>query len=348
MPRLPSIKVTPVPESQRGHLLEWFQEWHIKTVSKNIPLEFDSSPPPEKTLVPHPDEPLSSHVAEYDSTISVGDIRLLSPGILGLDARMTYVAVLQELSVGEENHERSFLVAPYSPFSVPATRGELLTGREDSDLRVLILWGARSIFESQIRESWAVDTLGEVERGEALTIWKNVAFGRDIPTELIDRVGAPIARGDDPRIQYQEEELKIFSPLSSLSFDGNTEVDETGADPSAGAILDFKAGLLEHREFLNQLPLAASGEPKAGKTRATAIPGTDLYLRQQSFGRSLLFAIVTNSGPLTELDGSVLVNKDGRESEPFKGGQLPISDGTFLTAERLILRKPDGEEIQIL
>ncbi|MCQ2378204.1 MAG: hypothetical protein MJ016_03205, partial [Victivallaceae bacterium] len=125
----------------------------------------------------------------WDSDIKVGDIRVLSQ-----TAETQYVVVL-------ERRDWNYLVVPFSPFSEPATDGELkLNWVGGLYLEVAQVWNARTINFLQLAKSWFVAELPERVMDEIRAVRANYLLGDPLPENLLDRIGAPIFASDDPRI----------------------------------------------------------------------------------------------------------------------------------------------------
>tara|TARA_R110002096_G_scaffold102747_1_gene226889 strand:+ start:795 stop:1769 length:975 start_codon:yes stop_codon:yes gene_type:complete len=196
-------------DTEKNHLQKWLTERSLEltlrsTVDEEAVTPVDSS-----------EGNLASLVNEYDPIQGAnwGEIRLLSSKILHADYRHrdVYFAILAGWD------DELLLIAPFSRYSTPATQGEWLTGRKDTSLRVLNLWNAHSVPASAIQTSWIVDHLSEVDRLHALDVFWHVTMGDPLQNELIDRVGPPIIHSHDPRIDYQEEEVTLMSPIAKMA-----------------------------------------------------------------------------------------------------------------------------------
>jgi hypothetical protein len=213
MAKLPQLKTTPVPEHQKRRLLDWFQERHIRL----IPCDAENFCP-EKSAQSEEKE-RGSHfkelVSAYDTNVKVGQVRLLSPQLIA--SRMAHVLVLSEWTVDEKGN-KTFLVVPFGEYSVAATQGELETNSSNNMMKVLQCWLARTVNQEKLELSWILkEEMDQHTMKEAKLVWKSSTFGREIPEELQEKIGCRIAREDDPRIQYQEEELRLWANFSSLT-----------------------------------------------------------------------------------------------------------------------------------
>lgn len=148
-------------------------------------------------------------VREFDRTVAVGQVRLLSPELTPDTDRPVFVAVFGDWAEGE------VLMAPFSPFSIPATPGEWLTGRTTPVLQVLQVWNARSVPSASLAESWHVDDFTRQECKNAWLVFEHEAFGKALASELEQQVGPPLIHPDDPRRTYQDDEVALLAQFQS-------------------------------------------------------------------------------------------------------------------------------------
>ena len=156
-------------------------------------------------------EPIPANIIASTSdepVVRPGQIRLLGPTLPLARTRLIYFAIL---CAGEPG---TFLVAPHSRFSQPATEGELLTRRQSPCLSVLALWNARELSPALLRESWVVDDLSPAELDSALAIFNWINGRVDIPSQLERRVGPRLYHPSDPRRIYLREESAVMDAVS--------------------------------------------------------------------------------------------------------------------------------------
>lgn len=155
---------------------------------------------------------VSSQVAPFDpEPPEIGDIRLLSPRLTPDADRPFYVAIFRAWQ------DDWRLVAPFGPYEVPGTPGELLLQRDAPTLRVLCLWNTHSVPPDALGESWFIDRMTEKEMDDTWAVFRHVATGADLGKSLADRVGAPLGGEGDPRIAYQAEEMALMRPLALVA-----------------------------------------------------------------------------------------------------------------------------------
>ena len=215
--KLPTLDIQPVPQWQKERLDRWLSEWKIDRIlidegEREKRNEVSLSPASASRLT-DTQGPTGQDVKDMIAPVSKepdmesGQIRLLSPDISGAECRPVYLAVLNEPKPG------AFLAAPYSRFAEPATDGELLTGRQDSCLRVLCLWNARHVPKEVIEKSWSVDKLTDDEVSSALAVIDCITNEMALPADLKERVGSPVQHPLDPRHLYQQEEMEMMETI---------------------------------------------------------------------------------------------------------------------------------------
>ncbi|MFC1497233.1 hypothetical protein ACFLS1_02005 [Verrucomicrobiota bacterium] len=203
--KLPELKIKSVPGWQKQRFARWLAEWEIdKELKLSKDVENDKRPTETTPQLCEQDVDNVIDPVRNEPPVRSGQIRLLSPEISPVIDRPLYVAVLQE-----SKHD-SFLAAPYSRFSEPASNGELLTGRKVPCVKVLCLWNAHSIPSNILQKSWMVDDLSEDEKNEAMTLFKHLTEKANLPIGLEKRVGPPIYHPEDPRKIYQQEEAELM------------------------------------------------------------------------------------------------------------------------------------------
>lgn len=237
--KLPKIRFVARPAWQKQRLAEWLQEWNLElSLRGQSPSETPSGTPSipflgatvgfmgfyglaapglvskarAKQEDGRPDaEATRKLVRPFDHPIAVGQVRLLSSELTPDTDRPVFVAVFGDWDEGE------VLMAPFSPFSVPATTGEWLTARTSPVLRVLQIWNTRTVPITALEKSWLVDDFADVECKTAWQIFEHEALGKALASELEQQVGPPLVHPDDPRRQYLDEEFARLDVLQSLA-----------------------------------------------------------------------------------------------------------------------------------
>lgn len=132
----------------------------------------------------------------------VGEVRLLAPWDKNLLSRPpVYVLIMQQLDT------RSFLVAPFSRYTQPATQREFLTTAPDAfepatrNFRTICLWNSFVVLTDTLQNSWSFGKLSETDFQSAKTVFQwiqaadldkplNTAL---LPAPLQSRIGPPLA-----------------------------------------------------------------------------------------------------------------------------------------------------------
>ena len=181
---------------QREMLAAWLAEWRLE---KELP------PPTEEDVTPSGDgrsfgqsDP-DKTVGATETALRPGDVVLLPPDGETTSARPVYVALLDARPNG------SWLCAPFSRFSTPATEGEYATERNFDPLKVACAWNANDLPQDVLARGWLVEHLG----AQDVKILADFALKRraELPPA---RRGPPIVHPLDPRREYIEEERCLW------------------------------------------------------------------------------------------------------------------------------------------
>jgi hypothetical protein len=189
MENLSKLRLEPPAQWEAERLTRWLFEWQI--------LQSADTP---GTTPDCPTELITGNlVAEFDSNIAVGQIRLMRPHT---ENEPVFIAVIRIEDSGE------IVCVPFGPLSEPATPDELLSGRTTPALRVLCLWNSRTLSPHLLNHSWVADELPQAELArlrQALDAWE--ATGR-VPAELAQEAGPPLVHPEDPRRLYRTRERR--------------------------------------------------------------------------------------------------------------------------------------------
>ncbi len=151
---------------------------------------------------------LAAAVDPYDKTIEPGQIRILAPDLVSDPGNIPYVAVLEPGKPG------LCLVAPFSPYSTPATEGEMETGLVPVGQRVLQCWHDRTVAESVVSRSSAAGALPQGALEDARALSRHVLSGQPLPESFSAVVGPPTLSEADPRREHVAESTARFEPLA--------------------------------------------------------------------------------------------------------------------------------------
>ena len=270
-------------------------------------------------------------VRHFDGDIAVGQVRVLS-GV----KEITYALVARKWD------ERSWLVIPFSSFSVPATDTELKMKVDGGlGLRVVQLWNARSLLTETVAKSWLVHTLPDEDVADVVSAWRwSVGIG-ELSEDQLARTGLPIMRRDDPRIAYEDEELANFAKLDAADMAAaeRMEMIETIRENLAGRKLSpFKAD----SAFKPDYALAAgdAGKAVSAECRVARFDGS-VYVRYVPSAHSLNISVFDAAGNRSPaLDGwSVL----GSDAELLGAIDRTFFEHSFANRFDGVLALADGE-----
>ena len=334
--KLPALRFVPRPDWQKKRLAEWLEEWNLDqklrgdaaSESPPVPPEdrhfpgvgavvglmstpallrtaayaadfvkrLASEKTPDLRVVGTDEEAMRKLVRPFDRPVAVGQVRLLSPELTPDTDRPVFVAVFGDWDEGE------VLMAPFSPFSMPATTGEWLTGRTTPVLRVLEIWNARSVPTAALEETWLVDDLTHAECKGAWQVFEHEALGKPLAPEVEQQVGPPLVHPEDPRRRYQDEEVAMLAKFQAVAQRLQETPDAASAPnetPEAKEIYDIRstqdalgdsseetlalvASDLPERERVDDLLPGFLGEawgddcePSKGSTMRLAMPGLE-------------------------------------------------------------------------
>ena len=137
-----------------------------------------------------------------------GQIRHLDRALTTSGDRLMAMLVLSQWC------DQHWLIAPFAPYSIPATPGELATNIDFSHYAVIETWNAVVVPEIFLctRTSFLRD-VDEQLRKDACQIFFKQLEGTETPSELVDRIGPQINSEFDPRIQYLLSEKQELQPL---------------------------------------------------------------------------------------------------------------------------------------
>lgn len=348
MKKLPKLSAPTVPDWQKERLAAWIREWRIDQELREVDqagpsLGLDDSrelrSAAMKAVPTEPYRAVEELVAEIgaEKEMAPGQIRLLTPETTTEDPLPLYVAVLREWE------EDSLLVVPFGRFSEPATTGELLTGRDARSLRVLCLWNAHTVPPATVARSWFIDNLSEEEAQQAWQVFRHVATGADLDEPLQLRIGPPILHAEDPRIEYQEEEVARMAAVVQYGAQATTATD-IESDQSDPIVIPWIAGYEEEGE----LAMVAKSTSIYEGESLFRIAGKDLVLcvRPHSNWRDCVCLVIDESGePSETLDGWTLKSARGEMSAPIQQSQAVVSSA--ILRDGFVLLDASGTTVEL-
>ncbi len=330
------------PSWHTAQLQRWLQEWNIYRALESSPTEAKDDQPVMPYALPAASgvELPPGLVPPFESTpesFEPGVIRLLDSALLPGAQRPVYVLILADWADGRK------LVAPFGPFSTPASTMELQSNREEPHLAVICLWNARVLSTETLARSWFVERFEEDELDDVLAVWESGMFAGVLPAHLHSLIGPPIENQDDARCEYQNEEVSLFAAidaemLTSTRFEEgefSAAASNNQPVPSDGAgsrITDWVSTLflVDVIEWLEDqtLPAVAAGSlrrPPFRRKRYTIV-GTPLILsiKTEPQGTLCHVTVLEDDEPSNKLDGAHLLPHAG-EAIRIAGGHAACS-----------------------
>ena len=153
---------------------------------------------------PNPEEPVNSCIKQ-------GQIRILRAKDVVNPDHIPYILVLEEWDPD------IWLIAPFSPYSVPVTPYEMRTNLKSLGLEVLQAWNSRTVPGVLLEKSYIAGEMPAkiVEWGRAL--FRYSITRKPLPADFAAERGFPIRHKEDPRRRYQDDSVEQFEPLASAA-----------------------------------------------------------------------------------------------------------------------------------
>jgi hypothetical protein len=327
MSKYPKFRLSGPPDWQTRRLKAWIDEWTRETKlrladPRLVEGEVDSG-------FRRGSEP-GSATAPFDPDVCVGQIRLLSPKLIPDCPRFLYFAVVADWAEGMK------LISPFSNFSEPASPGELHTGRSDFALRVLCLWNSHTLPSELLAHSWIVDRMTESEVDAAWAVFESATLGKPLPAELVQRVGPPISHPRDPRRQYQEEEVRLMSPLRQKAI---SWAEDHGLPSNVIQLRELAELAAQHEMALAAAEVSGS---IAERIFWTQNKQTKVIVRLQ--GKTYSISVWDAVGePSNQLDGCVLIGPEGQQIARISNGVARVP-----AEPQLRLKNDVGDDVLIV
>ena len=331
MNKLQKIRWIASPQWQRERLSKWLQEWRIdqelrEPPGEALPIRSDSGWGDEAIGDQERREWVTAFENEPPPT--PGQVRLVSAEFFRKDDRPLYIAILSEWEQG------MLLIAPFSRFAEPATTGELKLDRPDGPLQVLSLWNAHSVDEAPLKRSWLVDQLSDEERDHAWNILQHITTGATVSADLAMRCGPPVSHPEDPRIDYQEQEIELVAFLA--------DAERSQAEPQN--LIPFPVEIRDAYEKSVSAVAAdsAKSDPVSCKWYIPRLQLCLLVSFQGRTGRCSFLVLDQEGEPSLRLDGGQISSKAEKNRAVIEQGQADLAyDQGFC------LRDADGNVVEI-
>lgn len=164
--------------------------------------------------------------APSDIPIQPGQIRILSGKFVNFLFPPPYVVVLEEWRAGV------WLVAPFSPVSVPADPHEMVWPGGMAFQEVVQCWNARTVSDDLLIHSYGGEQSMDAESLEdAKALFRNAMSGKPLPEGFRAIRGSPIESSDDPRREYISHEMYRLQPLTEAEKAREAELARKEAAP---------------------------------------------------------------------------------------------------------------------
>ena len=271
-------------------------------------------------------ERLAAACEAYDGDIRPGQIRILSKRFTADPDVIPYVAVL------ERRDEGKWLVAPFSPYSVPATPGEMATGVDICGLRVVQAWNGQTVQEALLAKSFLFSSLGESVRVAALDLVRHETNGADLPADFSAQRGPTVILDADPRRDYQGETLARLRPLvTAVKAMERWRTESSNLQQGSETVLQPLWGAEKCGERL------AAEEKEHQITENYLVCETELSL---SYSPEERLAILTfydkDDRPDAAYDGYGLLGADGEFLGAFRDGYIRVSADCIREGFRIV------------
>lgn len=262
---------------------------------------------------------------DYDGNIATGQVRILSRRFTDTPELVPFIVVLEKWE--ERDSDDMWLVAPFSPYSTPATPGEMASGVNLLWREVVQAWNARTVHGSLLKKSYLCGALGESAVRDACALFRNQFAGTALPSGFSALRGPDVLLEADPRRDYVAESIARLRPLS-------TAVRATERAQSENLIVvDFSKAREGREEGMVLQPLyggeeyrlAAAGKP-VPTTEHFRVVGTELTLMHSPEDGTTVFTFWDeNDKPDSRYDGCAVLGTGGVFLGTFRNGTLRVS-----------------------
>lgn len=297
-----------------------------------------------------------------DVPVEPGQIRLLNQGMTNDPDEMTCVLVMSS------RYDKRWLIAPFSPYTEPATQWELDTGIDFHAYRVVETWNAAVVpdYFLQVQSSF-LRNADEAVRRDALALYYREQDGKEDPGEFRNRTGAPVRFELDPRNQYLANEAFQLEPLRAKA--GKAEAFLREMKPRPWFLPRFGAepglaGLKECASYLKfDMPLLAktlhpfsasfadmakerSRKPEAGFFLTVSGRPEQIRVTLREDAADLEVLSENRGGPSGAFDSWLVVSKDGKPLAGIRGSRCTIAEPG--KHDSICLADPEGNLFELL
>lgn len=309
---------------------QWLDQYQLKKelFAQDDSLEDEFEPYTEEDL-----KKIKDAISEFDSDLSVGQIRLWSSEMVEDKDVPPYFVILSK----EKND--MWLIAPFSPLTLPAHPGEMTTGLDIPFCQTLQCWNTMLVQSCLVARSWLVDTGGIPQNlmQSAIALIRNQESGEELPSGFGFLRGGEILNPFDPRYLYLQENKYQFSPLKQKIGNLNFFRDKSRIS-------------VFHRSAESEtacMSIAAADTPEEiSRKFAVEEFACILSLYIEPDDDPLLTVTTENGDDFSGLDGFAIRNIDGEIIAEIDKSRAFIPadkfDGT------LLITKPDGWPVTLI
>ena len=141
---------------------------------------------------------------------ALGQIRCIKKDMTTYHQQISFLLVLSKWN------DQYWLVAPFSPYSTPATTGEISTGIDFHAYKVVQAWNAFVVPDILLLTKTSFfRKIDDKVCKDAKALFFQKLENTELPDELKDRIGPRINSEIDPRIQYIYAEQAQIKPLQT-------------------------------------------------------------------------------------------------------------------------------------
>ena len=328
MSELPPINLEPTSVAEQALLEAWLTEFYADLALRSVDIVEDSGSgrvlDTSGVITQWPDE-----VGPGDAEPEPGAIRLMHPTVPGMGSRLYYLAVLRREA------SRGWLCTPFSPYSTPASPGEVASGIDEPGLRVISLWNARTISDEVIAQSWPSGRLPDELRSRCEALLEDPPHSWLLAARRWETQGPRVVHSLDPRHDYMAEELATAVGLNRDGSEGGEEGE------SHGRMIEYPDASSD------QLLVAAEKGVPYGMVATYAVEDGPLVINFWMGSRTMLLVRVVDQDdrPSSALDGHRLIGPRDIVSPRISTGCLTVPRAYM--RDDLRLQAPDESTLDL-
>jgi len=262
---------------------------------------------------------------DYDGNIAAGQVRILAKRFTETPEVVPFVVVLEKWE-DRGGDDDMWLVAPFSPYSTPATSGEMASGENLLWREVIQAWNARTVQGALLKKSYLCGNLDERIVSEASALFRFQFAGTTLPSDFSALRGPVVELAVDPRREYLSDEVARFQPLSTaVKARERARAENLLVIDFAKAREDREDGtILQPLYASEEFRLAAAGKP-VPTTEHFRMLGVELTLMHSPEAGTAVFTFWDKDDrPDASYDGCSVLGTGGEFLGAFKNGSLSV------------------------